>query len=373
LAFTTTTGANGVVSLVGTSGVDADLAIVYNNNVFIDGLQADDQIGLATQTGQGFVSGYTVIGGEGGDTIRANGTSVIGSTVWGDSITTDADGNEVVTAGDDLITFATVQNTTILGLGGIDRITTGITQSSDINGNEDFDRLTIGFAGGTVSDSFIRGGKGIDTIIVNGGLLLSNHINGNKDGDTITVTLDADGIVTSTVYGGQGNDRITVRTGVDSANASKDGFIVFGDLGNDTIQGSARNDTIEGGEGNDSITGGNGADLLTGGTGSNIFRQVTGSSVAATKTNGLDADGNVVWTYADGVDVITDATFSATAGADSDTITFDAVAVTSANTTPGVWNSTAKTFTFNPAGADFIFEGVVAGDASSFIIVGSLA
>ena len=371
MAFTTTTGANGVVSLVGTSGVDADLAIVYSSNVYIDAKEANDLIGLATQTGQTFVTGYTVIGGQGSDQISNATQATVGSTIWGDFIDGDTVGS-----GDDVITLGVTQNTTVLGLGGIDLITTKTTQGSDINGNEGADVLTIGstFVSDTevtsstdiVTDSFIRGGKGADTINVDAALLLSNHINGNKDNDLINVTVYGTGLTTSTtVYGGQGSDVISV--GGEGTSAT--GFVVFGDLGNDSISGSNRKDSIDGGEGDDKITGEQGVDKLTGGLGKDTFAQFAGDSAAQTAT-GTDAAARPTITFGKGIDVITDSTVD-------DTITYTAGLVTTTiktgivGLTSGTWDGANNVFTVNPFGSDYHYGDPTT--TNSFIILGQIA
>ena len=55
---------------------------------------------------------------------------------------------------------------------------------------------------------------------------------------------------------GAGNDRFT-----GSANKESDGVNVFGDSGNDTLNGTSDDDTLDGGSGTDSLVGGSGADL----------------------------------------------------------------------------------------------------------------
>ena len=301
-----------------------------------------------------------MIGGQGNDQISNPGQSTVGSTIWGDFIDGD-----VVGSGDDVITLGVIQNTTVLGLGGIDQITATTAQGSDINGNEGADVIGVGGVENIVTDNFIRGGKGADTITVDASLLLSNHINGNKDNDFINVIVTGTGLTTSTtVYGGQGNDVINV-----DAEGSSTGFAVFGDLGNDTISGSFRKDSIDGGEGDDVITGDKGVDKLTGGLGKDIFKQFAGDSAALTAT-GEDAVGRPTITFGKGIDVITDSTVD-------DTITYtDGLVTTTIKTgiiglTSGTWDSANSVFTVNPFGSDYHYGDPAT--TNSFIILGQIA
>jgi Ca2+-binding RTX toxin-like protein len=341
---------------VGTSGVDADAAIIYSSNVSIEGFGDNDLIGILPFTGQGFVSGFTVIGGQGDDTITST-AALVSSAVWGDDITTDADGNQVAGSGNDLIALADVQNSTVLGLGGTDTITTGNLSGADINGNEGIDTITV--AAGTlgITSTFVRGGKEFDTINITAYQLVDSHINGNKSSDSINVNVTntvagalipgAEAIIsTTTVYGGQGDDTITATA--DAGTGA--GYVISGDLGNDTISASDRKDTIFGGEGDDTITGGAQADTMTGGPGKNSFTITNvgvGSSFASTGTTATS------WTFGDGIDIVTD--FKG--GADADTINADGGAggaAITATSVRGSWNSGTGVFTVNAAGPDYL-------------------
>ncbi len=380
MAFTTTTGANGVVSLVGTSGVDADAAIIYSSNVSITGFGDNDLIGILPFTGQNFVSGFTVIGGQGNDTITA-GAALVSSAIWGDDITTDDAGNQVVGVGNDLIALADVQNSTVLGLGGNDTIRTQNLSGADINGNEGIDTIAVDANGLGVTSTFVRGGKDFDTINVTAYQLVDSHINGNKSSDSITVTVTNVGaapgipvaasiISTTTIYGGQGDDTIVATTN-DGTGA---GFVISGDLGSDTITASLRKDTIFGGDGDDFITGGAEADTMTGGAGKNTFVITTaggGSSFASTA--GTIVAGVGALTFANGVDVVTDFKGGANDTIQADGTATPAPGTITATSVRGSWNSQTSVFTANAAGPDWLVASFAAGVAGtdSIVLLGS--
>ena len=66
------------------------------------------------------------------------------------------------------------------------------------------------------------------------------------------------------VYGGTGNDVVDF-SGVEAANA--DAWVAYGELGNDTLRGSAYNDRLYGDDGNDELIFGAGVDQGDGGNG----------------------------------------------------------------------------------------------------------
>lgn len=107
------------------------------------------------------------------------------------------------------------------------------------------------------------------------------------------------GVTALTVGAGQGNDRITldglvipavVRAGKGHdliAATGTRGLELWGDLGNDTISGTAGSDLILGGEGNDWLYGLSGADVLYGGDGDDYL---DGGAGVDTLTTGAGRD-----------------------------------------------------------------------------------
>lgn len=326
MAFTTVTGSNGVTSLVGTSGIDAATIVTLASNVFVGAQGADDVITVALGTGGNVVTGYSVKGGAGSDTITFN-SSVLNSTINGDGGTG--------TAGNDTLNFtANVINSAVSAGSGNDVITNGpagfvALSNATVNGNAGNDTIRVGVS----SASFVYGGQDTD-LITTGGNASSVLINGNKGSDTIT--LGAFGFATSTVYGGQGNDTISAAAITDAAgaaiSATASGTTLFGDFGNDSLTGSTGIDTIDGGEGGDTVVAGTGADIIAGGAGDD---SIIGNAGADVITGGAGSD---IFNYAVG----TDASVNGNTG--FDTIS-DFAANTSTTATPngdifnigGIW------------------------------------
>jgi Ca2+-binding RTX toxin-like protein len=71
---------------------------------------------------------------------------------------------------------------------------------------------------------------------------------------------------TVSVFAGDGNDRVTVDASVTTWRAE-----LFGENGNDDLEGGPLADLLDGGAGNDHLKGGAGDDELIGGTGRDIF------------------------------------------------------------------------------------------------------
>lgn len=82
----------------------------------------------------------------------------------------------------------------------------------------------------------------------------------------------------STMYGGQGSDTLNGGSGDDDLFAADDaagedtaGNTLFGNGGNDILEGSSRGDTLNGGDGNDLLDGWGGNDTLHGGAGNDTL------------------------------------------------------------------------------------------------------
>jgi Ca2+-binding RTX toxin-like protein len=134
---------------------------------------------------------------------------------------------------------------------------------------------------GRVDDAVLRGGRGNDTILLNGAEIFSAYVHDNIEIETATSTPDPGlGGPGPTVLGGGGDD--TIRTasmddeihggpGNDSIRAGAGNDMVFGDEGDDTIQGEEGTDGLYGGPGNDHLDGGEGDDRLFGNAGSDTL------------------------------------------------------------------------------------------------------
>jgi Ca2+-binding RTX toxin-like protein len=292
LAFSTIQGSGAAPdSFVGTSGVDSILLQDVRKSVFL-GAQADNDV-IEFKSFTDLVSGYTLKGGQGNDTIAAVGGIGFGTNISNSLI----NGN----AGDDLIDLSLVSSSSVFGGQGNDTFLADLSNTV-LNGNAGADTINVFSA---VSSS-VFGGQGLDKVNVSGNLT-DVVVQGDKDFDTIIVN-NLTSLLNATINGNDGNDLITVNKLVSFTNST-----IFGGEGADTItaltadvavylSGDAGDDNLTGGIGADTIEGGDGIDVMTGGTGNDSFLY---TSVAQT--------GTVATTGSVGNDRITD--FTSGAGA----------------------------------------------------------
>ncbi|MDB5679412.1 calcium-binding protein, partial [Sphingomonas bacterium] len=146
----------------------------------------------------------------------------------------------------------------VFGMGGNDTITMGYYTGSVFggDGNDTIDES------GSAYGSPIYGEDGDDAIT---GLHDLSNAYGGAGNDTFSGS--------GTMYGGIGNDTFTL-------SASPYGSTVYGEDGDDTVNGSAGSDTFYGGDGNDTIIGGGGRDSLYGEAGNDTFKVNTTGDVA---------------------------------------------------------------------------------------------
>jgi Ca2+-binding RTX toxin-like protein len=120
-------------------------------------------------------------------------------------------------------------------------------------------------------------GTGDDTVTVsnaNGDVATRQIINVGEDNDTVTI----DGDARVTIRGGTGDDEITVNTPQAS--------VIYGNNGNDTINGSEAGEIIDAGGGHDSVFGNGGHDDIIGGSGNDTIQGGVGSD----RINGEEGD-----------------------------------------------------------------------------------
>jgi Ca2+-binding RTX toxin-like protein len=173
---------------------------------------------------------------------------------------------------------------------------------------------------------------------------------------------------------------VNVNTALTAAQAQAISQVnLTGTVGDDTLTGGANNDTISGGTGNDSLSGGAGADTITGGSGNDTYNDmgVAGNSVVASATSlSTTIAAADTWTFANGVDFITD--FASTdllnlttaATAPTTLIGFTAATALVTGTTYvvyGTWSSSTGKFTAAAA-----FDATSATDAMVVIGDGTL-
>ena len=234
---------------------------------------------------------------------------------------------------DDALIFEDVvvgSGTRVRGNAGEDFIQVSDADGAIVNGNGDEDELVLGifeeyggfknsqaFGGQgedgifiyTADSSTIKGNDGNDVIYFAGDDSINLLVNGNDGIDFIGADGDSR-ISDSVIRGGAGEDFINL------SNAWTNDVALFGDAGDDFL---------EGGDGDDDITGGIGADLMIGTSNSedsdDNFIFSTGDSFAATN-KGEDQGGGFL-TYGNGVDIIDAFDFVNGGGAGGDTVTYN--------------------------------------------------
>ena len=208
----------------------------------------------------------------------------------------------------------TTQDDQIHGLGGADMLN-GLAGHDLIYGNAGADNIvgsagndtvyagpdadTVNYKGQADANILVRGGLGGDLIY---GSLGNDRLNGDGDKDTIYGGLgkdvieggteddliygnQEDDLITvsgtspvgqDTVFGGQGNDNINYANVLNSMN---DAQLIYGNLGNDSIQGGLGADTVFGGQQDDTIKGGGGKDSLLGNLGNDSIEGNFGNDI----------------------------------------------------------------------------------------------
>jgi Ca2+-binding RTX toxin-like protein len=307
-------------SLLG--GTENDLLVGGFGNDIINGQAGDDSLdgGEGDDNLQGAENNDRIQGGFGNDTIDGS---------YGDDIIDGGDGNDSLTdgAGVDLLiggagndylaadsgyrysTF--LGNDTLLGGDGDDTLVNGYLLDGG-SGNDAISNHDPWYGG---SNATLLGGDGDDTIsgYLNGGL-----VSGGEGNDKI------DMVDTCLVYGDAGNDTIDGSNGNDTLSGGDGDDSLIGQGGNNNLDGGVGSDTLTSGDGADSLNGGDGADSLVSAAGADTF---SGGAGADTLTGGADADSFIYTAATDsGVgaanrDLITD--FSSSGG---DVISLKAIA-----------------------------------------------
>jgi Ca2+-binding RTX toxin-like protein len=178
--------------------------------------------------------------------------------------------SDIVSAGFDWVTPIVIpaEPTDLLLTGDIDdNILVGHSGNDTLYGGDGNDTLT----GGAGADD-LNGGSGVDTV--------------SYADATSRVNLD---LRSRGTYGDAANDTFT---SIENVTASAHDDYVYGDSGNNVIDGGAGDDRLRGHNGNDTLIGGAGDDNLSGGSGADTF--VFGAF------GGVDT----VIDYLDGVDVL---------------------------------------------------------------------
>lgn len=316
LAFETIRGAAGV-DFIGTDGADILLSLNEAGAKVVDAKGGNDSITLDDATA--VVGTATVKGGAGDDTI------LIGTAVVANNQITRLSGSSVNGGeGNDTITTRGVVNSTIRGNQGEDVFNLrGNYTSAVINGNSGGDVFNLD-AAVQLEDTKIVGGNSNDGQMILDSFditAVNSTLNGNKGNDAIIIGGTAAGTNLTatgfTVFGGQGDDTIqnefaTVTSGnVVTYSGDKGDDDIDAGVGNGSILGGEGNDTLNGEAGKDTIEGGVGDDVIDGGAGDDVIKAEAGDDTIALNTGGEDTvtggAGKDTYTGADVVDFVFEA------------------------------------------------------------------
>ncbi|MGH1576604.1 calcium-binding protein [Planktotalea sp.] len=143
-----------------------------------------------------------------------------------------------------------------------------LINSGEISGSEAGVRLLSGSDQFIENTGVISASNGFSLDIAAGGVEVRNY--GLLDGDVQMIGEDSELANLGTILGD-----VTFGDGTDTFQGKLNGFVdgaVYGNLGDDTLRGSARDDEFYGGADNDSLKGNDGDDLLYAGGGDDTIR-----------------------------------------------------------------------------------------------------
>ena len=313
LITTGTTGADLIVvntggfnqsTVLGLEGSDTINVVGYTTSTAVK-LDAAGDADVINVSGNGSLSGATILGGAGGDFISGSFSG------FNNGIINGGDGNDTINVSG--LTFSAASLT--LGGGSDALIISGVGSlaSATVAGGSGNDTIQVGEVTDLGSAQIIGGG-GADSIFISGtvnntGVSINGDFAGNGGGaDTITISTELTGAIVkgkggkdiitmsgaagtgSQVLGNAGADSISIAVGV-----TESGILVGAGSGNDTVFVSGLNsgNTINGGGGTDSISvdgassgvifGGAGADSIdiqAGFSGTVAFAALTDSTLA---------------------------------------------------------------------------------------------
>jgi YVTN family beta-propeller protein len=324
----------GLASFLGTGDADVynggpgdQLALSLGGNDSLRGEAGDDTLdgGAGNDVLGGGEGDDAVSGGSGNDSVSGSDGADVVSGGDNDDTLSGGRGDDTVSggAGNDLV-FGNADDDSLLGGDGNDDIL-GSAGSDTVDGGAGNDTID-----GEEDRDVIDGGSGADEIVGDQG---GDTIDGGADADTIDGGAGADSLL-----GGGGNDAVSGGTSGDTIgggdsddllNAGGGGDSVTGDGGSDTVAGGTGDDTLTGGDGNDEVSGGPDDDQMAGGTGADTLSgndgddridgndggdKITGGIGDDTITGGLgsdtlsgkDGDDIFVFTFGEGVDLVTD-------------------------------------------------------------------
>lgn len=199
------------------------------------------------KTGQG---ASTISAGQGANTIVGGGNAdTITALDGGNSVHAGNGANTITTGGGADVIYCGFGADTIIAGGGSDRITLRGGADS-VNAGAGDDRLTIDY---TAMTSNVSGG-------VTGGNLMTGYV--GHLADRLGSSVDFQESENFTIMAGSGNDFLATGNGAD---------VLWGNAGNDRLNGGGGQDQLYGGAGNDTLRGGLGEDTITGSAGADTF------------------------------------------------------------------------------------------------------
>ncbi len=251
---------SGIATLLGSNGDDtllgSEIADFINGGAGNDLIRAGD--GPDSVLGGG---GKDTLDGEAGDD-TLDGQAGDDSLIGGDGLDTFlfgglGSGNDTGDGGDGLNTISAI-GTSLADTLNVSQINGLLTVSSGTN------TLT---ASANVQSVLVDGRGGNDTITVASLLGVQRmrvEIRGGEGNDLLDAFNANPGSVRLSLFGDDGNDTINGSLGNDTINGGTGDDSCCGFAGDDTMIGEAGNDSLGGSLGNDSINGGDGNDLLNG-------------------------------------------------------------------------------------------------------------
>jgi hypothetical protein len=339
------TAANDISNLTIAGGKDSDvISAVFSNATSSQGVSVQGNVGndtAAVTFNGGFVSGFTLGGGSGDDSLILNNNaglsagsanSIIAGT-GADTITLNLGGNLQVNGASGFVAD--------LGVAGASAVSGG---TAGLRGGLIDINLSAAITGNAGAGIFFRGSNSDDVIDVNattiGAIGLSNVAFSAESGaDSITFATQTGGVYSAVSFaGGAGNDVFTAQVALGTNFSTTAGAVTFGGgLGDDTFvanvasAGTFTASVFDGGSGADSITINlqNGAGLATNVSGGTQFivgsgadnigiNAATGAAVATILRAGV-GDDLITGRFASGG---VSNGLTADAGAGHDTISF---------------------------------------------------
>ena len=213
------------------------------------------------------VTGCTIVGSDGDDTLEGTSDNDVICGGAGDDTIVGLGGDDVIWggAGDDMLTGGDGDDR-LFGEAGADTLVGG-TGGDELWGGSGADSLE-----GNSQDDTLHGGDGDDTLVGGGG---ADTLWGNAGADSLAGHAGDDaahgGPGGDTIDGGNGADALWGGPGDDTLVGGAGDDTLHGGDGADTLRGNSQDDALLGGSGDDEIRGGGGNDELDGGAGDDVL------------------------------------------------------------------------------------------------------